>query len=191
LLWSSAIAAAGAGGGAGPARASACRGLDPVEAPQGRPWQPHFGGADHLDIGHYRDEAGREVTLAVAVFARQEEGRELVGFGQGAVAPEGDWAWSADAAPPAGGRAERLASHGEQREVVSFYRVGDILTGSNARVKLETMKVRLIGGPQRAVAVLVSASGAATGGAPRAAIDTFVAALGPIDGLADRAAGGR
>jgi hypothetical protein len=58
-------------------------------------------------------------------------------------------------------------------------------------VKLETMKVRLIGGPQRAVAVLVSAGGAATGGAPREAIDRFVTALGPIDSLADHAAGGQ
>ena len=68
---------------------------------------------------------GREVDLAIAVFARQSEGRELVGFGQGAVAPDGDWAWTADAAAPPDGRAERIASHGLVREVVSFYRVGD------------------------------------------------------------------
>jgi EpsI family protein len=190
LLWSSAIVAAGRQEVPAQLLLPQMPGWTRVEAPQGRPWQPHFAGADLLGIGHYRDEAGREVTLAVALFARQEEGRELVGFGQGAVPPEGEWAWSADAPPPPGGRAERLASHGEQREVVSFYRVGDILTGSNAWVKLETMKVRLIGGPQRAVAVLVSASAAATGGAPREAIDSFVAALGPIDRLADRAAGG-
>jgi exosortase A len=191
LLWSGTIAAAGRQEVPSQLLLPQVPGWTRVEAPQGRPWQPHFAGADHLSIGHYRDQAGREVTLAVALFARQEEGRELVGFGQGAVPPEGEWAWSADAAPPPGGRAERLASHGEQREVVSFYRVGDILTGSNARVKLETMKVRLIGGPQRAAALLVSASSAATGGAPREAIDSFVAALGPIDRLADRAAGGQ
>ena len=76
------------------------------------------------------------------------------------------------------------------REVVSFYRVGDILTGSATRVKLETMKVRLIGGPQRAVAVVVSARTPA-GGSARPAIDAFLAALGPVDAFADRAAGGR
>jgi EpsI family protein len=156
---------------------------------QGRPWQPHFAGADHLRIVHYRDASGREVTLAVAHFSRQEEGRELVGFGQGAVGPESDWAWTADAAAPENGRAERLASHGELREVVSFYRVGDILTGSSARVKLETMKVRLIGGPQRAMAVLASAGQQPGGGDARQAIDSLLAAIGPVDAFADRLAG--
>ena len=190
ILWSTAIAAAGRQDAPAALLLPQVPGWSPVETTQGRPWQPHFAGADHLAVAHYRDEAGREVTLAIAWYTRQEQGRELVGFGQGAAGPDSDWAWSADAPPPPGGRAERLASHGESREVVSFYRVGDILTGSAARVKLETMKVRLIGGPQRAVAILVSAAPAATGGAPRAAIDDFVAALGPVDRLADHAAGG-
>ncbi|HKR23690.1 MAG TPA: EpsI domain-containing exosortase, partial [Allosphingosinicella sp.] len=74
------------------------------------------------------------------------------------------------------------ASNGVAREVLSFYRVGDVLTGSRMGVKLETMKVRLLGGPQRAVAVLVSSES-------RAAIDGFLAALGPVAPLADREAG--
>jgi len=190
LLWSAIVAASGRQEPPATLQLPDVPGWTRLEAPQGQPWEPNFAGADHLRIGHYRDGTGREVTLAIALFARQEEGRELVGFGQGAVAPESHWAWSADAAPPPGGRAERLASRGESREVVSFYRVGDILTGSNARVKLETMKVRLIGGPQRAVAVLVSAVPVASGGAPREAVDAFLAALGPVDRLADRASGG-
>jgi len=190
VAWSSAVAAAGRQQVPETLHLPAVPGWTRIEAPQGRPWQPHFANADHLRIGHYRDAAAREVTLAIALFAHQGEGRELIGFGQGAVAPDSGWAWTADAAPPPGGRAERLASHGEQREVVSFYRVGDILTGSEARVKIETMKVRLIGGPQRAVAVLVSA-GRGSAGSPREAIDAFLAALGPIDQLADRAAEGR
>ena len=58
---------------------------------------------------------------------------------------------AADAAPPPDGRAERIASHGVAREVLSFYRIGNVLTGSQMGVKLETMKTRLFGGPQRAV----------------------------------------
>ena len=65
-------------------------------------------------------------------------------------AVSGRWAWSADALAPPGGRAERIASHGVAREVVSFYPFADVLTGSGARVKFETMKVRLLGGRQRA-----------------------------------------
>ncbi|MEA3029958.1 MAG: hypothetical protein QOJ53_1988 [Sphingomonadales bacterium] len=155
----------------------------------GRDWQPHFAGADRLAVARYRDARGRAVDLAIAVFARQSEDRELVGFGQGAVAPEGRWAWTADAPAPPDGRAERIASHGVAREVVSFYRVGNVLTGSQMGVKLETMKVRLVGGPQRAVAVLVSAPAPAAETSARPAIDDFLRALGPVAPLADHAAG--
>ncbi|TMJ19062.1 MAG: exosortase A [Alphaproteobacteria bacterium] len=157
-------------------------GWQPVPARGGIPWQPHFAGADRLTIQRYRDSRGRSLDLAIAVFVRQQEGRELVGFGQGAAAPNGRWAWTADAPAPPNGRAERIASHGLERQVVSFYRVGDIVTGSGVGVKIETMKVRLLGGPQRAVALLVSSDS-------RAAIDDFLRALGPIAPLADRAAG--
>jgi len=152
----------------------------------GHPWRPHYANADHQLIGRYRDGSGRTVDLAIAVYARQEEGRELVGFGQGAVGPDSDWAWVGDSAAPNHGGAFRIAAPGPVvREVVLFHRVGDIVTGSDARVKLETLKVRLLGGKQRAVAVLVSAEG--PGG--RAAIDAFLRALGPMERVADRAAG--
>lgn len=154
-----------------------------------RPWRPHYAGADSFAIGRYRDEAGRQVDLAVAVFARQGEGHKLVGYGQGAAGPDSGWSHIGDTPAPPDGRAERIVSFGETREVASFYRVGRILTGSEARVKLETMKIRLFGGPQRAVAVLVSAEAPAQGVSPRPAIDAFLKALGPVDRLADRAAG--
>ena len=157
---------------------------------QGRAWQPHYAGADRIRLAHYRDGQGRAVDLAIIVFASQSEGRELVGFGQGAVEPDtGAWAWTANAAAPPGGRAERIASNGVAREVLSFYRVGDVLTGSGVQVKLETLKTRLLGGPQRAVAILVSAEDSAAGISARPALDDFVRALGPLDRLADRAAG--
>ena len=182
LAWSGAIAAAGARDVPADIAMPQVPGWTRVPTGEGRPWQPHFAGADLTRLGHYRDGDGRTVELAIIVFARQSEGHELVGYGQGAVAPESQWAWTADAAPPPGGRAERIASHGLEREVVSFYRVGNVVTGSAVGVKLETLKVRLLGGPQRAVAVLVSSP-------ERPAIDAFLAGLGPVDRLADRAAG--
>ncbi|MEA3018081.1 MAG: hypothetical protein QOI38_2803 [Sphingomonadales bacterium] len=191
LLWSWAVSAAGA---APPPRAIAfpdLAGWQRVPPGAGRMWQPHFAGADIVRIARYRDGEGREVDLAVAVFARQSEGRELVGYGQGATWEGGGWAWTAASTAPANGRAELIASNRVTREVVSFYRVGDILTGSAMGVKLETMKARLFGGPQRAVAILVSAEAPAGGGSARPQIDAFLAALGPVDLFADRAAGGR
>lgn len=155
----------------------------------GLAWEPHFEGADLIRIGHYRDPAGHVVDLAIAVFARQQEGKELVGFGQGAAGPDSGWAWTGDGGPPPSGRSDLIASHGTLREAVSFYRVGGIVTGSPAKAKLETMKVRLLDGPQRAVAVLVSAEAPADGVSPRPPIDAFLSSLGPIAPLADRAAG--
>ncbi len=187
LLWSAAIA-----GTAPPPPSSALPdvpGWERIAAPTQRPWRPHFAGADRFAAGRYRDAAGAEIDLAVAVYARQEEGRELVGFGQGAVAPDGAWAWTGTGPAPVDGRLDRLASHGVAREVATFYRVGDILTGSPAVVKLETARVRLLGGPQRAAAVLVSSAAPADGVSPRPAIDRFVRAMGSPARLADGAAG--
>ncbi|HYE28663.1 MAG TPA: exosortase A [Allosphingosinicella sp.] len=184
--WSGAVAA----GGTNPAPDFALPEVAGwTRLPAGAEWRPHFAGADRLRIARYRDSAGREVDLAIAVYARQGEGRELVGYGQGAAHPDGAWSWTADTDAPAGGRAERIGSHGRVREVASFYRVGRVLTGSPARVKLETVRSRLLGGPQRAVAVLVAAEAPADGLSPRPAVDAFLEDLGPIEPLADRAAG--
>ena len=187
-LWSAAVASSGTADAPAIALPD-LQGWTRISEPAARPWQPRFAGADRFVSARYRNSAGQEVDLAIAVFARQEEGRELVGFGQGAVDPSGAWAWTSDAPPPPSGRAERIASNGALREVVSFYRVGRILTGSPAAVKLETMKVRLLGGPQRAVAVLVSAQAPAEEVSPRPAIDAFLSSLGDPAALADRASG--
>jgi len=187
LLWSTAVLAAGTQ--AVPARIAMPDVPGWQRIAPASDWRPHFAGADRIAAGRYRDARGRTVDLGIAVFASQSEDRELVGFGQGAVTPKGRWAWTGDAPAPPNGRAERIASHGVAREVVSFYRVGETLTGSGMGVKLETMKVRLFGGPQRAVAVLVSAQAPAAATSARPAIDDFLRALGPIAPLADRAAG--
>ncbi|WP_114951100.1 exosortase A [Sphingosinicella terrae] len=189
VAWSSAIAATGTQPVAADFALPEVPGWQRV-AP-GADWRPTYAGADLFRMARYRDARGREVDLAVAAYARQGEGGELIRIGQGAAPSGSGWAWTAAAAAPLNGRAERIASHGVVREVVSFYRVGDIVTGSGLGVKLETMRRRLLGGPQRAVAVLVSARAPAAGLSPRPAIDDFLTALGPVDALADRAAGPR
>ncbi|MFL6843816.1 MAG: exosortase A [Allosphingosinicella sp.] len=185
-LWSTVVAAAGTAevpASALPEVAGWTR------LPAGREWHPLYAGADRLLQARYRNAAGQQVDLAVAIFARQGEGRELVGYGRGAADDESEWSWTGDTAAPPDGKAERISAHEKVREVVSFYRVGRVLTGSATRVKLETARVRLLGGPQRAVAVLVSAAAPADGISPRPAIDAFLRDLGPIAPLADRAAG--
>jgi exosortase A len=148
-------------------------------------WAPHFKGSDHVLLGHYVSDRGDQVDLAVNIYAWQEEGRELIGFGQGAVGPDENWAWSADGAPIAGGKAERLVARGPtNREVVSFYVVGGKMTGRAGEVKLATLKARLFGGDQAATAILVSAVDQPNRPA-RDVINAFVAALGSPKGLAD------
>jgi EpsI family protein len=190
VVWSAALAASGRS--ALPAQIELPRipGWTRVASDGGQPWSPHFDAADYMLLGRYRDGSGRQVDLGVAIFADQEEGREIVGFGQGAVDPKGPWAWTESGAAPAGGRADLiLGPGGVAREVLSFYRVGHVTTGNPVRVKIETLKVRLLGGPRRAVAVLVSAETPGTGRSARPTIDAFLAAVGPVASLADSMAG--
>jgi exosortase A len=151
-------------------------------------WTPRFVGGSHYLFGRYRNAAGQEADLFVVVYDRQSEERELVGFGQGAIDPDGYWAWTADTPAPANGRAERIKTKGAAREVVSFYRVNGVTSGSAPRIKLATLQARLLNGDQQAVAILVSAEQVGDI-SPRPAIDAFVKSLGDIDKVADRFAG--
>ncbi len=153
-------------------------------------WQPRFDGANHQLLGRYRHvSSGAEVDLAIAVYGRQEDGREIVGYGQGAFDPRTQWSWSRNLPAPASGKAIQITAPGPVvRDVQSFYRVGSILTGSGSAVKLETLKTKLLGGNQQAVAVLISAEKIDEAG-PAAAMDDFRKALGPLDKVADEMAG--
>jgi exosortase A len=152
-------------------------------------WTPRFTGASHKIIGRYRNAAGAQADLYIAVYDRQSEGRELIGFGQGAVDPDSEWAWTADIAAPVNSKAERITAPGPvARDVLTYYRAGSVTSGSASTIKLATMRARLLGGNSQAVAILVSAEHQ-DGKSQRAAIDTFVNDLGNIDILADRMAG--
>jgi EpsI family protein len=164
-------------------------GWTPVASVDGTPWKPRFDGADRLLIARYRDAAGAEVDLAVALYAAQGRGRSLVGYGHGAVDPDGAWSWAANLPAPPGAQAERIEAPGAvSRTVFSFYTVGRMETGSAARVKLETLRHHLLGGSQRAAALLVSSEDRRGG---RVAVERFLTALGPADKAIDQIAAGR
>ncbi len=149
------------------------------------PWRPHHPGADHLLFGRYVDGRGSAVDMAVALYARQAEGRELVAFGTGPLREGDRWVRVADVAPIAGGSAMRIVAPGPvERVVATWYRVGDVTTAAALYVKLETARARLLGGDGRAVALHLSAEGPRA----RAAVDRFAAALGPVDPAIDRIA---
>lgn len=159
--------------------------------PMRYPWRARFDGADYFVQARYRDASGHIVDLAIATFAQQHEGKELVGFGQGAVAPKSEWVWSSPAPAPGNSLGEQISAPGPvARTVVSFYALGSEITGSASQVKFATLKARLLLGDQRAVAILVSAEDA--GKAPaQAAITAFLHAIGDPKELADASLGNR
>lgn len=148
--------------------------LDPAAA-----WEPYYPGADHRLLGRYA-RGGDRVDVALAAFADQREGRELVAFGTGVLREEDRWVRVADLPAPAGGSAMRIVAPGPvERIVATWYRVGDMDATGGAGVKLATMRARLTGGNRVAVAVHLST----VGGDP-APIARFLAAAGGSRALA-------
>ncbi len=157
--------------------ASTASGSRIIAAPTGSPWRATATPPAGRSISPSSSSPGRAKGASWSATARAPRTRTAPGRGPPTPRLRPD------------GKAERIGSHGRVREVASFYRVGDVLTGSEARVKLETVRARLLGGPQRAVALLVAAEAPADGISPRPTVDSFLRALGPIEPLADRAAG--
>jgi EpsI family protein len=153
------------------------------------PWVPYYPAADRFLFGRYVDAEGDAVDLAIAVFGGQHDGKELVTFGTGVLRENDVWVRVEDVPPIAGGSAMRITAPGPvERIVATWYRVGDGVTANPGVVKMETLKAKFLGGPQRAVGVHVSAE-VLPGHDARAAIERFLAALGPIDVVADRVVG--
>jgi exosortase A len=149
------------------------------------PWAPNYPGADRFLIGRYVDRQGRAVDLAVAIYAGQHEGKELIAFGQGAIRENDSWVRIENLPPVDGGAAIRMTAPGPvERTVVTWYRVGGVTTGSERGAKVAGLEAKLFGGRQSAAAVLVSAEGDQA--VARDSITAFRAALGAPGDLADR-----
>lgn len=154
------------------------------------PWAPRFVGADAVAMRSFADAQGRQIDMAVALFGRQHEGAEIVGFGQGAIDPASDWAWAADPAAPSGWQGQQINAPGPiVRDVAIIYRIGGRMTADARVAKLETLKARLLGGDQAAVAVLVSAERPQAEAETMPLIGAFIDGLGPMDAFTDRALG--
>jgi exosortase A len=149
-------------------------------------WEPRASGAGHRLLGSYGDGRGRRIDVFYALYATQREGSEAGGFGEGALTPGSGWAWQAPAQPIAGAHAERLLGNGRvSRVALTWYDNGELLTGSNARLKLAAMADRLALRARPTVLLILSAEDAP--GKPAAAtIADFVKAIGsPADFIED------
>ena len=151
-------------------------------------WEPRAAGADHRLLGRYRDAAGREVDVFYALYAAQGEGREAGATGEGALVPDTAWRWLAPGLSLAGGKSDRLQAEGRvQRVAVTWYRTGDLVTGSNSRLKLANMADRLLM-RARPTAMLILSAEERSGRPAREAIEAFLAVSGPPPEWMDRIA---
>lgn len=158
-----------------------------VSNASGYPWQPRYDGADRMIVKRFRHVNGGTVDVAIAAFAAQAEGREVAAYGQGAIDPDSEWAWTASAASIAGSRTDRIVAPGPvMREAALWHRLNGITTASGLETKLLTLQSRLLGGDPRAVAVIVSAEDY-RGHPAHQVISDFVRDAGGVDKMADRA----
>lgn len=152
------------------------------------PWEPRADGAGHRLLGSYADGTGNSVEVFLAVYSGQGEGREAGGFGQGALPSDKQWDWLSPGASFADGRSDRLLAHGKVgRLAATWYRTGDLLTGSNARLKLANMRDRLLL-RARPTAMLIVSAEERRGKPARPAVEAFVRAVGPLGSWMDRTA---
>lgn len=145
-------------------------------------WKARFDGADHFIQRRYTDAQGRTVDVALAAFARQDEGREIVGYGQGAADPDSGWQLIAPVGQLAGAEVRQLFLKGQMRRVTaSWFVVRGMLTPHPRTAKVQTALARLGSGDPRAAALVLSSE---RGGD---AMRDWLAAAGGARKVADRA----
>ncbi len=152
-------------------------------------WEPRASGAEHRLLGRYRDAKGREVDVFYAVYSAQRDGKEAGGFGEGALPTDGVWSWSKSGEPVLGAKADWLLADGRvSRLAQTWYRTGDLLSGSNTRLKLATIADRLLLRARPTALLILSVEGQGDGTAEQTLAD-FSAAAGPLPQWMDRMAG--
>ena len=155
-------------------------------------WEPRALGAAHRLLGTYRDGKGHQVDVFFALYPNQNEGHEAGGFGQGALMPDSPWSWIRDGAAVQGAKSERILAQGQspgpiERLALTWYRSGDLLTGSNAHLKLATMQDRLMLRDDATLLLIVSSEEGRSHSA-QDNIAAFLSTTGPVGEWMDRTA---
>lgn len=123
-------------------------------------WHANFAGADETLQLRYR-RGLQDIDVYIARYHRQTEDAELVRYGnipvaapwleKKALSQSAHWSGAGEAA------IRRYDRNGRKRLVAQWYRVAGDWTSSQMVAKALTAKARLLGGPQQAYAVVVSA----------------------------------
>ncbi|MGJ3628074.1 exosortase C-terminal domain/associated protein EpsI [Sphingomonas sp. MMS24-JH45] len=149
----------------GPIALPAVPGWTRVPVETAVPWQPIYPAADHYLFGRYRNGRGQAVGHGARRLRRAARGararrvRHRRSRGGLELDPR-----LADLPPIDGGAAVRIVAAAPggrtvERVVATWYRVGGIVTGSATAVKIATVRDKLDGGAQTAVALHLSAEG--------------------------------
>lgn len=150
------------------------------------PWQPRAAGAEHRLLGSYADARGRKVDVFLALYPAQSEGREASGFGEGALPENSEWSWNSAGPPAAGSKSDLLRARGSvERLAETYYRNGDLLTGSALKLKLATIADRLLLRREPTVMLILSTE-QAPGESGAIALNGFRQATGPVGPWMDR-----
>lgn len=161
-------------------------GWEHTDAAMRYPWQAIYANADRIETARYRNADDQIVDLTIGYYASQDEGRELVGFGQGGLPPETEWSWIENSPSPRWARAYRIMAPGPvSRDVFEYNWIGGSPVQGRARAKLETLRARLFGDDQSAIGITVSAEGRDA----RAALERFITDSGEIETLVDQSVG--
>ncbi len=152
-------------------------------------WQPRASGAGHRLLGRYADGSGRQIDVFFALYASQGPGREVGGFGEGALRPDSGWAWRSPGPAIVEATSDRLlSSGGTARLAQTTYRTGPLLTGSVARLRLASLQDRLLLRARPTMVLILSAEDK-PGQSAAQTVSAFRQAAGPQGAWMDRIAG--
>lgn len=151
-------------------------------------WEPRAQGAAHRLLGRYRNARGQEADIFLALYPSQRAGLEATAMGEGALMADDSWSWIGIGPDFVQGQSERLlADWRVERLAVTYYRSGDLLTASKARVKLASMANKLALRTRPTIMLIVSAE--ERSGYPAAeSVAAFLDSVGPLEEWMDRIA---
>ncbi|MFN5780400.1 MAG: exosortase C-terminal domain/associated protein EpsI, partial [Novosphingobium sp.] len=143
-------------------------------------------GAEHRLIGSYADAQGRKVDVFLALYPAQNEGREATGFGEGALPENSEWSWNSAGPQVANAKSDLLRARGSmERLAETYYRNGDLLTGSALKLKLATIADRLLLRREPTTMLILSTEVTADED-PAITLDRFRQSTGPVGPWMDR-----
>ncbi|WP_240310909.1 exosortase A [Altererythrobacter sp. ZODW24] len=151
-------------------------------------WEPTAVGATHRLLGSYQNEAGRKVDVFIALYASQDEQREAGGFGQGALMPDTEWRWLEAGKRLGTAKTDYLLANGRvKRFAATWFRTGELLSGSNSSLKLATMRDKLLLSARPTTTLIIS-SEAKGEEDPAEAVSEFTTDVGSLGEWIDRIA---